>query len=229
MWSVEECTAGAGELHGRAWPEPLVRTVRVHHVVRPALVLGSTQASGTVDLEAAGRAGVEVARRRSGGAAVLLTPGRDVWIDLFLPAADPLWQPDVARAAEWVGHAWATALGRLGVASAVHVGPSTKSRWSPLVCFAGLGPGEVTVAGPGSGPGPKLVGLSARRARSGVRYQSLVPGSWSPGDLLGLLRMDPGERGQAEAELASVAVGAGSGLGLAPAELVAALLGALPA
>ena len=42
------------------------------------------------------------------------------------------------------------------------------SDWSALVCFAGLGPGEVTL------DGQKLVGLSQRRTRDGVRIQGLL-------------------------------------------------------
>jgi lipoate-protein ligase A len=37
--------------------------------------------------------------------------------------------------------------------------------WSELVCFAGLGPGELSL------DGRKLVGLSQRRTRNGIRIQ----------------------------------------------------------
>ena len=50
----------------------------------------------------------------------------------------------------------------------VHDGPMAGGRWAELVCFAGLGPGEVLVAG------RKLVGISQRRTRHGSRFQCMV-------------------------------------------------------
>ena len=40
--------------------------------------------------------------------------------------------------------------------------------WCPLVCFAGVGPGEVLAGG------RKLVGISQRRTRAGARFQCAV-------------------------------------------------------
>src|SRR5262245_17418784 len=77
---------------------------------RPALVLGSGQPDSDVDAGAVAAAGVEIVRRRSGGGAVLVAPGGLLWVDLVVPAGDPLWQADVGRAAWWVGASWAAAL-----------------------------------------------------------------------------------------------------------------------
>ena len=44
-------------------------------------------------------AGVELVRRRSGGGAVYLAPGEQLWIDAWVPRDDALWEVDVAVAA----------------------------------------------------------------------------------------------------------------------------------
>ena len=71
--------------------------------------------------------------------------------------------------------------------------------WSSLVCFAGLGPGEVMVAG------RKAVGLSQRRSREGARFQSALLHRWEPHRLLALLALSGGERATAGADLAGTA------------------------
>jgi hypothetical protein len=116
---------------------------------------------------------------------VLLTPGEVLWVDVVVAPSDPLWDADVVRAVDWLGDAWAAAVG--GVA---HHGPLVSTSWSRLVCFAGLGPGEVTVGG------RKVVGISQRRTRRGARFQCAVLGRWDPDGLVGLLappRPDAGE------------------------------------
>jgi len=135
------------------------RSVWVHDVDRAALVLGSSQRDGVVDVEAAQRAEVDVVRRRSGGGAVLLVPGDVVWVDVIVPVGDPLWDADVGRSMWWLGDVWNTVVGG---DTDVHRGPLQTNEWSSLVCFAGLGPGEVTVAG------RKAVGLSQRIAHTRV-------------------------------------------------------------
>jgi lipoate-protein ligase A len=157
----------------------------------PALVLGSGQEGTAVDQQAADRAGVEITTRRSGGGAVLLEPGAGLWADVLLPAGDPLWDDDVVRAATWLGDTWQRALAVLGVASEVHRGRLHAGAWGAQLCFAGLGPGEVTVAG------RKLVGLSQRRTRTGARLQCVVLPGWDPAPTLALLALSPAERAEA--------------------------------
>ena len=152
-------------------------------VDQPALVLGSTQLDAVADTAACAAAGVEIVRRRSGGGAVLLQPG-DLWVDVLLPRGDPLWSDDVGVAAYWLGDAWAAAIGRPAHA---HRGPMLRTPWSDLVCFAGLGPGEVT-DGPG---GPKLVGISQRRTSSGARMQSVALREWDAVGIVSLLHAPP--------------------------------------
>lgn len=189
----------------------------------PAVVLGSAEDPAHVDPARAAAAGMEVARRRSGGGAVLLLPGSVVWADVVVPAGDPLWERDVGRAAWWVGEAWARALEALGAAGPaaaveVHRGGLVRSAWSDRVCFAGLGPGEVRVGG------RKVVGVSQRRTRAGAVFQCAALLGWDPAPLVDVLAL-PGAsaRAQAVAELAEVA----TGLGRDAAEVEAALLDAL--
>ena len=166
-------------------------------------MLGSTQADGVVDRRQAAAAGVDVVRRHSGGGAVLLRPGEVVWVDVLVPAGDQLWSDDVARAFAWLGTVWADALADVGLDASLHAGPTVATSWSDLVCFAGLGPGEVTV------DGAKVVGMSQRRRRGGALFQCAALLAWEPADLLALLALDDGRRRQAAQELRRVAAGAG--------------------
>lgn len=195
MWRVQGCTGSAGALHARELPTELERTVWVLDVDRPALVLGSTQRIELVDVDACARAGVELVRRRSGGGAVLLQPG-DLWVDLLLPRRDPLWIDDVGTATHWVGDMFAAALGH---PATVHRGALLRRRWSAEVCFAGVGPGEVT-AGPG---GPKMVGISQRRTRNGARFQCAALRRWDAVETTRLLHLEE----SAARDLAAVALG----------------------
>jgi len=113
---------------------------------RPTLVLGSTQRPDIVDTEAARSFGVDIRRRRSGGGAVLLWPGDHLWFDVWVPRDDPLFVDDVIDAPTWVGEWWAAALAATSDAPlAVQRGSCAGSAVSKLVCFAGVGPGEVLV------------------------------------------------------------------------------------
>ena len=188
-------------------------------VSAPAVVLGSAQPEEHVDLAEAHRAGVEVARRRSGGGAVLVTDSGVLWVDVILPAGDPLWDPDVSKAPVWVGQAWADALTGLGI------GPATvwkermlTNEWSSRLCFAGVAPGEVSI------DGKKAVGVSQRRTRHAALFQTAVLLEWAPAGLLRLLALDPESRRRAEADLTPSAVAVHA----APADLLDAFLSSLP-
>lgn len=202
-WAVEEVTGSAAAFHARPLDVGAGRRVTVLEVDGPALVLGSTQPSTDADVAALRAAGVELVRRRSGGGAVLLLPGHALWVDVDLPAGDPLWDDDVGRAAHWLGRAWAGALAEVGIPAEAHTGAMVRSRWSRLVCFAGLGPGEVT-----SGS-RKVVGIAQRRTRHGARFQSVAVRRWEPGDVLALLALSAGDRAEAGADLAARAAGVG--------------------
>ena len=171
-WHIAHTCGDAGAFHSTE-PAP-ARSATFHTVERPTLVLGSAQPEGSVDAAAAGLLGVEVVRRRSGGGAVLLVPGEFVWLDLVLPAGDPLWSDDVGRSMEWVGELWLGVLADLGVRHAsVHRGGLVSSAWSRQVCWAGVGTGEVVA-------GAKVVGISQRRTRTYARFQTMCHLAWRP-------------------------------------------------
>ncbi len=184
-WAVEECFGRASDLFSaRSWEHVDSPTVRVLKVSAPTIVVGSSQALDVVDLEACAAGGVDVVRRRSGGGAVWLDDDM-IWVDVFVPAGHHRWDADIGRSMWWIGEAWASALATMGVADAVvHRGPLIRTAWSSLVCFAGLGAGEVVVHG------RKVVGISQRRTRVGALFQCGLLRRWEPTDLVALLRVD---------------------------------------
>jgi len=170
----------------------------------PALVLGSTQPETDADVPRCAALGVAVARRRSGGGAVYVAPGAQVWVDVFVPAHHRLFEVDVGRSFRWLGEAWAEALRRLpdppwpGEISVARPGAPL----GPLgrrLCFAAVGAGEVLWGG------RKVVGLSQRRDRRGAWIHSMAPLADHSALLLECLRLDPPTRAAAAAELGRVA------------------------
>jgi lipoate-protein ligase A len=143
-------------------------------------VLGSTQPAVAEDEVA-----IEVVRRRSGGGAVLVEPGAVVWVDVVVPRDDPLWDDDVGRAFWWLGEVWAAALRSLGAEEVeAYRGPMLPVPLARVVCFAGLGPGEVTVGG------RKAVGMAQRRTRDGALFQCAVNLRWDGARLAELLGLE---------------------------------------
>lgn len=231
-WTVQRLQGPVSELLESAEPPTVAtRVARIHTVTGVGLVLGSTQSLETADQIRAAAAGTEILRRRSGGGAVLLRPGGQVWVDFFVPASDPLWSDDVAYAAQWVGELWSEVIEPfVAEPISVHSGRLVADRWGRLVCFAGSGPGEVFAGG------RKVVGVSQRRTRSRVRIQTTA--RLGHPDIAASIRAD--DRGLDELELLDVtaadretgrAVMAGR-CGSVPAteaDLTVALLGALEA
>lgn len=233
-WFIEERNGAPGVLH-RSWPttesHPSRRAVAVCQVTGPAVVLGSTQDAAVVDSHQAGARGIEVARRRSGGGAVLVVPGDPVWVDAWVPRGDRLWNDDVGRAFDWLGEAWTTALASLGCQglSPHREGFAACTRWSSLVCFGGVGTGEVV-----TGDGRKVVGISQRRTGDGAWFHSACVLHWDPSALLEVLVLDTEDREAARLDLTAAAVGMAdllpgeAGPAIEPASVVAAVEAALP-
>ena len=176
--------SSAAEFHARPVPDPARCEIWRHDITTPALVLGSSQDVSVVDRDACDRAGVDVVRRRSGGGAVLLLPGEVTWIDVIVPAGSGGWSDDVHRPMVWVGHHLVNAIATLldpGQEVTVHEGAMRSTASSSLVCFDGVGAGEVLV------DGRKLVGISQRRTRHAARLQCCWYSTYDPSRLVELL------------------------------------------
>ncbi|MDE3085723.1 MAG: hypothetical protein KGJ77_03060 [Acidobacteriota bacterium] len=204
-WLVETRTGTTSALH-EDWPDPGRRAVRIlsrcEPAGPPALVVGSAQDADVADAEELARTGTTLVRRRTGGGAVAVAAGDQLWVEAWIPAADALWDADVVRGAFWLGDVWAGALARLGVGGVeVHRGRAVGGRWASVLCFAGRGPGEVFVEG------RKLVGLAQRRTAAGTRLSSMAVVDWRPARLLELLRLTDAERADAGAGLAHTVTG----------------------
>jgi lipoate---protein ligase len=216
-WEVRRLRGTAATLHGEPVPPVPTRAAWVLDATAPALVLGSTQGHDLVDERAAAARGVEVVRRRSGGGVVFVDPATTAWVDVILPAGDPLWDDDVGRAAVWVGRAWQAALEDLGVApTVVHDGALACGPLGRLVCFGTVGAGEVTLP-----DRRKVVGVSQRRSRGAARFQCAAYTRWDPAPLVDLLRLDD--------EGARAVAGTAAGVGRSPDVVVEALIRHLPA
>ncbi len=221
QWIVEHSHGDAGAFHRRT-PAPM-RSATFHTVGQPTLVLGSAQSVDDVDAAVAHALGVEVVQRRSGGGAVLLVPGEFVWLDLVVPADDPLWRADVAQAMVWVGEVWVDALASFGIEGEVHRQALAPSAWSRQVCWTGLGTGEVVGAVTAAGRA-KLVGVSQRRTRAWARFQSMCHLRWRP-ELVAALVAPPRPDPAALADVAAtVSVPAADQTAALATALVTALL-----
>ncbi len=216
-WLVRVHRGTVAGLHHLPDPAEARRRVRVMRPTDTAVVLGSNQDSSV--LVGGDALSAPVVRRRSGGGVVLVGP--DVtWVDLLVPRGDPLWDDDVVRAAVWVGRSWRRALEALGVRGAtVHTGGLETGSHGALVCFAGVGPGEVLVGG------RKLVGVSQRRDPRWIRIQTLVHHRFDAGGIARLVAPEGSERSRLQRHLAD-RVGV---LEVSSRELVEALVANLPA
>ena len=229
----EERTGDAASLHA-AWPEVRARTgrraVAVCRVTGPAVVLGSTQSEDVVDRRRAAAAGVAVARRRSGGGAVLVTPEDPAWIDVWVPAGDPLWRDDVGRAFDWLGD---TGWRRSAAWGSPGSRPTAGVRAVHPVVDAGLLRGGGDRRGgdrrrpQGGRPGPAA---EPRRAWfHGACYLR-----WDPAPLVGLLALSPAERAAAADGLRGAVAGVaelvptGRDPGRRATTLASSLVAALP-
>ncbi|MEM9515004.1 MAG: hypothetical protein AAGA42_09105 [Actinomycetota bacterium] len=131
-----------------------------------AVVLGSSQPDELIDFEAAQQQGVSVVQRHSGGGAVLVDPATTAWFDAIIPADAPGWSHDIHRPMRWLGERLAAAFRQVDPGLAAQVQHEVvDTPWSRLLCFDGLGVGELTV------DGHKLVGMSQRRTREYARVQ----------------------------------------------------------
>lgn len=150
----------------------VVPTIWWHSTTRPTLILGTGQRAEELAAAVPGRMNAYIARRHTGGTAVLAAPGV-LGLDVALPPAHPLTGTDIIEAYRWLGETWAAALGTLGVEA--HIVSLDEARAAArrhipeavrMACFGTLSPYEITVGG------RKLVGFAQVRRRSGVLLQS---------------------------------------------------------
>lgn len=182
-WLVDSLEGPANDLFAESFDDWPTRSVRILTANAPTIVLGAAQSPEIVCLDEARRSGVDVVKRRSGGGAVWLD-GDMTWIDVVLRKDDSLWCEDVGRAFLWLGDCWVTALRSLVAGPSelsAHEGALVQSPWSRLVCFGGLGPGEVSLTG------RKLVGVAQKRTRNAALFQCGVLHAWNPSELLRFL------------------------------------------
>lgn len=168
-WQVIQRVGTAQALHHSSTDlsEPTVISYEVTH---RAVVLGSTQPVEVLDQEAVDSAGLEVARRRSGGGYVVLIPGEFMWVDVIIPRQDARSVDDVEQATWWLGAAfesWLTELGMLGEWT-MHDRGVSDPELGRLVCFAAAGPGELFL------DGEKVIGISQHRNKYRVRFQCMA-------------------------------------------------------
>ena len=181
---VVEQIGTVGELHALdpfAGDRPVIPEVWWCRATDDAIVLGSNQADELVDEVACRHADLSIVRRRSGGGSVVMRRSTTLWIDVVLPVgAAP---DDVRGSLVWIGERWCDAMSSVvDDALTVHRGGMEHSAWSEFVCFSGVGPGEVMIGS------DKLVGLSQRRTRRGIRIQGLVYGASVAGEYTAVLR-----------------------------------------
>ena len=159
--------------------EPLRRlahsTLGVLRCAEAVVVIGSRQSGRDLDEGALDRDGIGIRRRHGGGGAVLLRTA-DRWVELWLRAATGTHVLDVRSSAYLVGEWWRAALGEHEVDAQVHRGAVLGASQGAVACFAGLGPGELTVRG------HKVLGISQWRVREGVLVSSVLAVE-PPGDL----------------------------------------------
>jgi len=175
-WRFNHIRDSAEAVHARELPAE--RAIWRASISESAVVLGSKQNLDIVNQTSCQQDGISVVHRRSGGGVVVLQANAHLWIDFVVPRDDELWRDDVGESMWWVGELWADALAMCEIADRdqlrVHRGGLERSSLSDLVCFGGLGPGEVTLHG------EKVVGISQRRTREMARFQCVVHQRWSP-------------------------------------------------
>lgn len=174
-WQIHHIRDSAESVHSRDLPAE--RAIWRASITESAIVLGSKQSLDIVNQQACEIDSVSVVRRRSGGGVVYLGVGEHLWIDFVIERDDILWSDDIGKSMWWIGELWAAALAENEVAARdqliVHHGGLERNEISDLICFAGLGPGEVTLHG------KKLVGISQRRTREMARFQCVLHSRWS--------------------------------------------------
>ena len=157
-WIKEQLAAGIGG--------PQLALVEY---LRPALIYGRRGGDQEAAQRRAGALGYGVARRSSGGGAVLAGPWL-LGVELLLPHSHVLAQLSPVESFRWFGRCWQHVLREQGYASRLADAASIATHNAAAqaaavdwICFAGLGHGELLDT-----EGRKLLGLAQYRGRAGV-------------------------------------------------------------
>jgi lipoate---protein ligase len=210
-WRLLPCDGGSSERHMRL-SDALARLVKVptlwwHWTDGAAIILGAGQSGVEVDVRACAAAGVQIAKRSSGGTTVYADPAL-VGLDVALPPGHRLNGTDVVESYRWLGEVWVNTLRRFDVpAHLVSVEEArARSRTTEtlesilrMACFGSISPYEVLVRG------RKLVGLSQVRRGGRVLFQSGIYLRFDAEVLTNLLQIP--NRHSAASDLAEVAAG----------------------
>jgi lipoate-protein ligase A len=200
-WKLYTEYVSAGEQHGRDLVAE--RAVWDVHITQKAMVLGSRQDESLLNAELCNRDEIEIVHRRSGGGIVFLAPGEHVWLDVVVPRGDSLWSDDVAQSSWWLGDVWVKTLNALGENNVlVHHESLSSDAWGDMLCFAGVGPGEVVRQSAESLS--KFVGISQRRTRDYARFQCTIYTKWNPHDVEMYVVNTPGNLSEIAHRVAAV-------------------------
>lgn len=168
-WRYIDCYGLASEFHANPMLHVDQRTVSFLEVARNALVLGSSQDPSQIDTAVLNRLDAELVVRRSGGGAVYLSPLNQLWIDISIPKKDRLYSDDLRRSFLPIGSMFLEALSRVSSLDfEMHSGPLVGGALGRAICFAGIGPGEISCEG------AKVVGISQRRTQMGAVFQCTI-------------------------------------------------------
>ena len=168
-WRFIDCYGLASEFHANPMLYVDQRTVSFLEVARNALVLGSSQDPSQIDTAVLDRLDAELVVRRSGGGAVYLSPANQLWIDISIPKKDRLYNHDLCRSFLPIGSLFLEVLSRVcSLDFEMHSGPLVGGELGRAICFAGIGPGEITIEG------AKVVGVSQRRTQMGAVFQCTI-------------------------------------------------------
>ncbi len=215
-WRLQRRAGTPRSLHrwSNLAPVAAAPVVRVCQALGPAVVLGSTQPAGDVDESRCAALGLDLFRRRSGGGAVLVLPGSQLWVDVFVPRTDPLYVADVSASSRWLGEAWAGAISDAVAAIAapevLRRSPKSAPALARTLCFAGAVAGEVFLSG------RKVVGLSQRRDRDGAWFHSMALLELDPTQFASVLSGGEPDRLRAAQELGQRAAGLPGARSVAP-------------
>ena len=181
-WRAEHGWAAAAQLH-RGLAD---RRARSHPAGRGHVPAGwrrrwcSARPSPSASSTCAGQRAPGLTSSDGGpvGGRCLVTPDDPLWIDVWVPAGDPLWrggrEPGLLAGSE---RTWVEALGRLGGRglAVAHVRTARRSGAAGVVCFGGVSTGEVVAA-----DGRKVVVWPSGAARAGAWFHGACPVMWDP-------------------------------------------------